>query len=132
MAEMTKRIVLLVAVATALAVTASADAGGRYTGWAANAGAPDGTLRSPSHYLSMCAGVSLNFSDAGQEHTTYRVSVTKPRGKTVSWTRTTRNSFTPSAVLPRTDYWPLGRYVARWYVAGHLVASWRFQMRSCE
>jgi hypothetical protein len=39
----------------------------------------------------------------------YRVSVTKPRGKTVSWTRTTRNSFTPSAVLPRTEYWPLGR-----------------------
>lgn len=132
------RIILVVVVLASLAVTASASAGGRFTGWASTSTiAADGTaVDAPSHSLSICSGVGLNFSDSDQEHTTYRVAVTNPRGKVMAWRRTTSNWGTTSTVRPRTAvqwrFWILGRYVARWYVSGNLTSSWRFQMRSCE
>jgi hypothetical protein len=100
----TKRIIVLIVVGAALTVTAPAGAGGRYTGWASTGTeAANGTaVDAPSHYLSICTGVGLNFSDSGQQHTTYRVSVTNPHCRIMSWKRTPSSWSTTSTVKPST------------------------------
>jgi hypothetical protein len=101
----------------------------RFTGWASPA-----MLSKPSHKLSGGTGVQLNFTDSDRQHTAYTVCVTNPHSQITCWKRTTSDFSAVSVVRPRVWAWKtiLGRFIARWYVSGRLVASWHFQMAAWE
>jgi hypothetical protein len=86
-------------------------------------------LRTPTHRLAAGAGgravADLVFVDAEQDRTTVRTCV---RRRDVSGVRTcftvTTGAAGSATVTPLR--FPTGRYVARWWVDGDVVARWRF------
>lgn len=87
-------------------------------------------LRNPTHHLaasgaSRRAAADLLFVDARGERTRVRTCV---RRRDVAGVRTCFLVTTGAAGTPTVTplRFPPGSYVARWRVAGALVASWRF------
>jgi hypothetical protein len=87
-------------------------------------------LRTPTHRLAASAGsgravADLVFVDAQRSQTAVRTCV---RRRDVAGVRTCFNVTTGAAgaatVTPLR--FPPGSYVARWWVAGDVVARWRF------
>jgi hypothetical protein len=96
----------------------------RYSGQVTDA------LRTPTHRLAAStasgrAAADLVFADAQEAQTTARTCV---RRRDVAGVRTcfdVRTGAAGVATVTPLRFLP-GRYVARWWVAGTLVASWRF------
>lgn len=87
-------------------------------------------LRTPTHRLAASSAsgravADLVFADAQHAQTTARTCV---RRRDVDGVRTCFTVTTEAAGVATVTplRFPPGRYVAHWWVAGALVASWRF------
>ena len=94
----------------------------RFTGWM-SAGGGSG----PHHAFVEGDEVVLAFQDAANERPTpYRVCWSRLDGTNRKcWNRIAR-SFRVSTVSTGGPLLRFGSYVTRWYVGGHVVASWPF------
>lgn len=113
-----------VAVAQSTPFASVAARAARFTGEVTDA------LRTPTHRLAASAGsgravANLVFVDARHAHTTVRACVLR---RDVARVRTCFNFKTAAAGVATVTplHFPVGRYGARWWVAGVPVASWRF------
>jgi hypothetical protein len=86
-----------------------------------------GTGSGPGHRFVVGDGLYLNFRDNAAYATTYRVCWQRidQGGGLRCWSRRTSvTSHTSRIFTPAPER--VGRYVAKWYVHGRLVASWSF------
>ena len=122
----TTKVVLLLAVTAALLTTATANgqavpARYRYTGWVSQL-----VARLPQHMIVVDGPFKLLFNDYANpsgSSEAYRVCYVKV-GATPHCANRTLNGVHVDAIS-RTIH-QTGRYVARWSIAGHVVASWVF------
>ena len=95
----------------------------RFTGQVTDA------LRTPTHRLAAGASgravADLVFVDAQQAHTTVRSCVRRRDVRSVRTCFSVTTGAAGSATVTPLRF-PIGRYVARWWVNGRVVARWRF------
>jgi hypothetical protein len=92
----------------------------RYTGWVSQV-----VGRQPQHLIVVGGSFRLLFNDYANPSPTeaYRVCYAKV-GRTPHCTQRTLSGVHVDAVLRTIGH--TGQYIARWYVRGHVVASWPF------
>jgi len=87
-------------------------------------------LRTPTHRLAASASsgralADLVFMDAERARTTVRTCVRRIDRRGVRTCFSVRTG-APGSVTVTPLRFPVGRYVARWWVKGEAVARWRF------
>jgi hypothetical protein len=94
----------------------------RYTGWLS-----PGSGDRPLHAVTQAGVFVLNFWDGGSARPTrYRVCWAHPNGRSRKCVPRTARHPKISRVTISGPHLQFGRYVARWYVHGQVVASWPF------
>ena len=114
--------VLTVACAATVAVAASwgiPPPGFRFTGYVA------GVASGPGHAFVVGDGLNLAFRDDVASRTRYRVCWVRQGIRPRCWVRRTGRVGLASKVFTAAPA-TVGVYVTRWYIAGRVVATWRF------